>query len=62
MVDVADLAEVLGISKSRADALTRQKGFPDPAIDRPRYRAWWRHEVTAWLDTHRDGWGGWPDD
>jgi predicted DNA-binding transcriptional regulator AlpA len=58
IVDVADLQSILGIGRSRADTITRFKGFPEPVIDRPRYRAWRRADVEAWLDRNRPGWRG----
>jgi len=30
LVGVAEIAGLLGVSRQRADALTRRKGFPDP--------------------------------
>lgn len=61
IVDVADIAETLAISTSRVDTLTRYAGFPPPAVDRPRYRAWWREEVETWLRANRPDWSGtWP--
>lgn len=56
VVGSAELRELLGVSRSRADSISREKGFPDPVINEPRYRAWRRRDVYAWLDAHREGW------
>lgn len=60
LVGVAELAEVLGIGRARADVLSRSKGFPDPVVERDRIRLWRRGDVGRWLDTYRRDWGGWP--
>ncbi|KPM52556.1 hypothetical protein ACG83_30080 [Frankia sp. R43] len=58
LADITDLAGMLGISRSRADTVSRMKGFPDPAFTRPRIRLWWRADVEAWADRNRPGWRG----
>lgn len=60
LVGVAELAEVLGIGRARADVISRYKGFPTPKVERDRIRLWHRRDVEAWLDANRPGWGGWP--
>jgi predicted DNA-binding transcriptional regulator AlpA len=55
-VDMADLREMLAVSRSRAYTISRDRTFPEPVVDRPRYRAWRRAEVEAWMDVHRPGW------
>jgi predicted DNA-binding transcriptional regulator AlpA len=56
LVGAAELASMLGIGRSRADTLTRMKGFPEPRVQRPRL--WHRSDVEAWLDANRSGWRG----
>ncbi|SQE00496.1 conserved hypothetical protein [Parafrankia sp. Ea1.12] len=58
LVDISDLSSMIGVSRSRADAISRTKGFPDPVFTRPRIRLWWRAEVEAWADRSRPGWRG----
>jgi hypothetical protein len=59
LVAAGEIAAMLGVSKQRADVLTRQKGFPDPAAEVEvgggrRIRAWERDDVEAWArDTGR---------
>ena len=57
LVSAADFASMLGIGRSRADTITRMKGFPEPKVTRP-FRAWHRLDVERWLDTNRPGWRG----
>lgn len=55
-VDLGELREMLAVSRSRAYAISRDRTFPAPAIERTRIRLWRRGEVEAWLDAHRKGW------
>jgi predicted DNA-binding transcriptional regulator AlpA len=55
-VDMAELQQLLGVGRSRAYTVSRDRTFPEPAIDRPRFRAWRRADVEAWLDRYRPGW------
>jgi predicted DNA-binding transcriptional regulator AlpA len=55
-VDLGELREMLAVSRSRAYALSRDRTFPAPAIERPRIRLWHRAEVEAWLDRYRPSW------
>lgn len=57
-IDLGELQEMLAVSRSRAYAISRDRTFPDPAIERPRIRLWHRTDVEAWLDAHRPGWRG----
>nr|WP_255354753.1 helix-turn-helix domain-containing protein [Frankia sp. R43] len=49
------VAEMLGVSRQRADELTRRAGFPEP-LTSGRMRAWDRDAVERWLDDQRPGW------
>lgn len=62
LVTFTEIREVLGVGKSRAHTITTHFAFPRPWFtDRDgRIRLWRRQDVTAWLDEHRAGWGGWP--
>jgi predicted DNA-binding transcriptional regulator AlpA len=49
LIGLAGLAELLGVARSRADQLARQKGFPEPAaIIDGRTRVWERAVVEQW--------------
>ncbi|MCM3884124.1 hypothetical protein [Frankia sp. R82] len=62
LISVEDLTHLLGrlrgdrVSRSYANRIANQKGFPDPLIDRPQLRLWLRADVEAWLDRNRRGW------
>jgi predicted DNA-binding transcriptional regulator AlpA len=52
LVAAGGIAEMLGVSKTRADQLTRQKGFPEPAAEVDtggrKIRVWKREAVRKW--------------
>lgn len=53
LVAAGEIAAMLGVSKQRADVLTRQKGFPEPAAEvdtggARKIRAWKRDDVASW--------------
>lgn len=47
-VGVAVIATMLGVSRQRADVLSRQKGFPDPVGEGRLGRKWLRSDVVAY--------------
>lgn len=49
---VAEIAERLGVTKSRADQITRSKGFPDGRRLKMG-TAWSTEDVEAWIAKHR---------
>lgn len=55
-MDLEDVRKALGVSRSRAYVVTRDREFPDPVMVRPRYRVWRRSDVEAYLDAKRPGW------
>jgi predicted DNA-binding transcriptional regulator AlpA len=47
-----DLADLLGVTRQRAYALSRRKGFPDPYDEWPGGLAVWSvPDVDAWIRT-----------
>jgi predicted DNA-binding transcriptional regulator AlpA len=48
LLGLSELAELLGVSKQRADQLARQNGFPDPVAVLRGGRLWDRAAVEAW--------------
>jgi prophage regulatory protein len=49
LMGVAEIAEYLGVSRQRVDALARTKAdFPAPAASLQAGRVWRRQEVEAW--------------
>jgi predicted DNA-binding transcriptional regulator AlpA len=54
MLGARDIAELLGIQKTRAYELVNRKGFPDPvATINTRTRMWSRTAVVEWAVEHR---------
>nr|WP_154677385.1 AlpA family phage regulatory protein [Parafrankia discariae] len=53
IVNLREIAEWLGVSRARADQLSRRASFPAPlTVSRPM-RIWDREEVTAWITQYR---------
>jgi predicted DNA-binding transcriptional regulator AlpA len=50
LMGVTEIAALLGVSRQRADQLSRQKGFPEPVavLSNGRQRIWDAGEVRAW--------------
>jgi hypothetical protein len=56
LVGTSDIAAILGVSRQRANQLTRTDGFPSPVAQvNSRIKVWERTAVLAWIDTHRYG-------
>lgn len=55
---IEDIRSLLGVSKSRAYTISRDRDFPAPIYERPNVRIWLRRDVEAWADSHRPGWRG----
>jgi predicted DNA-binding transcriptional regulator AlpA len=49
LIGIAELAELLKVSRQRADQLARQVGFPAPVATLVGGRVWSRSEVEAWM-------------
>lgn len=45
---VTEIADLLGVSKQRADQLTRRGDFPAPVAELASGRIWLAADVTAW--------------
>ena len=53
---MTEIAELLQLSRQRADQLSRTKGFPDPEVELSGGRIWKREDVERWLrDTMKEG-------
>lgn len=48
LVQVAQIAEMLGVTRQRADELTRRKGFPEPDAIVGTYRVWLAATIREW--------------
>lgn len=54
LMGLAEVAELLGVSRQRADQLARTRGFPDPVATLVGGRIWERADVERWaLDQGR---------
>jgi predicted DNA-binding transcriptional regulator AlpA len=53
LVATPEIASMLGVSRQRADALTRQVGFPAPAAKLSIGRIWLKSDVDRWIHVHR---------
>ncbi|WP_322753302.1 hypothetical protein [Frankia sp. Cas3] len=58
LIGFGELRELLGVARSRAHTITRDRDFPAPWYTGEKERLWLRVDVEAWLDTHRPGWRG----
>lgn len=51
LVSLGDIADILNVSRQRADQLARQTGFPKPHSSEPHPKGgkiWKRSEVERW--------------
>jgi predicted DNA-binding transcriptional regulator AlpA len=56
LVGTSDIAQILGVSRQRANELTKRDGFPTPlATVNTRINVWSRQAVLEWVDGHRYG-------
>lgn len=53
VMGVAEIARRLGVSRSRAAQIVREKSFPDPAAVLTGIVIWETADVEAWIATHR---------
>ena len=51
MLTVAEVCEILGVSRNTIATLTREDGFPGPVKIGRRANRWRVAEVAAWIDT-----------
>jgi len=52
LVSISDVAELLGVGKARADAISHKAGFPR-SVPTGAGRIWRRSDVERWIATHR---------
>lgn len=53
LMGVAEIAVRLGVSRSRAAQVVKEKGFPDPAARLLMGKIWAAADVEAWIAKHR---------
>jgi predicted DNA-binding transcriptional regulator AlpA len=49
----AEIGERLGVGRSRAHAITRDRDFPEPYQTLTMGSVWDARDVEAWIRTHR---------
>jgi len=53
LVGVTEIAKMLGVTRQRADQLTRAYAdFPEPEVELAAGRVWKRTAVERWMRTH----------
>jgi predicted DNA-binding transcriptional regulator AlpA len=56
LVGTSDIAQLLGVSRQRANELTKRDSFPEPlGTVNTRTNVWSRTAVLAWVDQYRYG-------
>src|SRR5688572_781688 len=56
LVGVAEIAELLGVSRQRvAQLVASGVDFPRAEAELSAGRVWWRDDVQRWIDEHRSG-------
>lgn len=53
LVGIKEVADMLGVSRTRADQLSRRPSFPEPKVRHARVRLWEETEVQAWIEANR---------
>jgi predicted DNA-binding transcriptional regulator AlpA len=53
LVGIKEIADMLGVSRTRADQLSRRPSFPEPKVRHARVRLWEEAEVQAWIEANR---------
>lgn len=48
LVGVTEIAELLGVSRQRADQLSHSPGFPEPIAELASGRIWLQAQVEKW--------------
>ena len=52
LAGIAEIMELLGVSRQRVDVLTRRKDFPEPMDTLKTGRVWRTAEVRKWAVDH----------
>jgi predicted DNA-binding transcriptional regulator AlpA len=53
LVGIKEVAAMLGVSRTRADQLSRRPNFPEPKVRHARVRLWEENDVRAWMKANR---------
>jgi predicted DNA-binding transcriptional regulator AlpA len=53
LVGIKEVAGMLGVSRTRADQLSRRPNFPEPKVRHARVRLWEEKDIRAWITANR---------
>jgi prophage regulatory protein len=53
LVGIKEVADMIGVSRTRADQLSRRPGFPEPVVKHARVRLWEDKDIEAWMKANR---------
>ena len=53
LVGIKEVADMLGVSRTRADQLSRRPNFPEPKVRHARVRLWEETDVQGWIKANR---------
>jgi predicted DNA-binding transcriptional regulator AlpA len=53
LVGIKEVADMLGVSRTRADQLSRRPGFPEPIVKHARVRLWEDKDIQACMQANR---------
>jgi predicted DNA-binding transcriptional regulator AlpA len=53
LVGIKEVADMLGVSRTRADQLSRRPSFPEPKVRHVRVRLWEEKDIQAWMEANR---------
>jgi predicted DNA-binding transcriptional regulator AlpA len=53
LVGIKEVADMLGVSRTRADQLSRRPGFPEPIVKHARVRLWEDKDIQDWMQANR---------
>jgi prophage regulatory protein len=53
LVATPEIAQMLGVSRQRADVITKQVGFPSPIAELSIGRVWSKSDVERWIAASR---------
>jgi prophage regulatory protein len=53
LVGIHEIADMLGVSRTRADQLSRRPNFPEPKVRHARVRLWEEKDVQEWIEANR---------
>lgn len=56
LIAIGEIAAKIGVTRQRADQITRERTFPEHVQKAGLYRLWDEDQIDAWLDEHRPDW------